>query len=341
MLAWIARARAALVPAPARRGSVLVDLACGGGLMAPYVAAKGYRHLGVDTSPSALGTAVAHGLLGVRGDVAAVPLPDACAAVVYAGEILEHVENLEGTVAEICRLLAPGGVVMIDTIADTLRARLIAVSLAQVMPQWLVTSYAAVYVGVATDALEEAARQATTRGLGRLPALRARLGRADAEVAAAHLCVLEAARAVDAAPGTPETRTRSRERALRRRDCRGPTGPGAMPGRAFHSRPQGGERPRRCGAHDVACRLARLAHGIVPQGARTRRCAERSARRRAPRGARLCTHRCRGVGCPSRRTPRPRRGRRRARSSPNVARVLCRRARQLRQLLVGNGADHP
>ena len=205
MLAWIARARAALVPAPARRGSVLVDLACGGGLMAPYVAAKGYRHLGVDTSPSALGTAVAHGLLGVRGDVAAVPLPDACAAVVCAGEILEHVENLEGTVAEICRLLAPGGVVMIDTIADTLRARLIAVSLAQVMPQWLVTSYAAVYVGVATDALEEAARQATTRGLGRLPALRARLGRADAEVAAARLCVLEAARAVDAAPGTPET----------------------------------------------------------------------------------------------------------------------------------------
>ncbi len=134
MLAWIARARAALVPAPARRDSVLVDLACGGGLMAPYVAAKGYRHVGVDTSPSALGTAVAHGLLGVRGDVAAVPLPDACAAVVCAGEILEHVENLEGTVAEICRLLAPGGVVVIDTIADTLRARLIAVSLAERIP---------------------------------------------------------------------------------------------------------------------------------------------------------------------------------------------------------------
>ncbi len=81
----------------------------------------------------------------------------------------------------------------------------LALLLAQVMPQWLVASYAAVYVGVATAALEEAARQATTRRLGRLPALRARLGRADAEVAAARLCVLEAARAVDAPPGTPET----------------------------------------------------------------------------------------------------------------------------------------
>ncbi|MDA8295029.1 MAG: acyl-CoA/acyl-ACP dehydrogenase [Actinomycetota bacterium] len=81
----------------------------------------------------------------------------------------------------------------------------LALLLAQVMPQWLVASYAAVYVGVATAALEEAARQATARGLGRLPALRARLGRADAQIAAARLCVLDAARAVDASPGTPAT----------------------------------------------------------------------------------------------------------------------------------------
>lgn len=134
MLAWIARARAALVPAAEQAGGVLVDLGCGGGLMAPYVAAKGYRHLGVDTSPSALSSAAAHGVLGVRSDVAAVPLPDGCAAVVCAGEILEHVVDLEGTVAEICRLLAPGGVVVIDTIADTLAARLLAVSLAERLP---------------------------------------------------------------------------------------------------------------------------------------------------------------------------------------------------------------
>src|SRR5690606_25379364 len=65
--------------------------------------------------------------------------------------------------------------------------------LAQVMPQWLVASYAAVYVGVARSAVEAAAGQVDERGLGRLPAVRARLGRADAAVAAAELAVAEAA----------------------------------------------------------------------------------------------------------------------------------------------------
>jgi alkylation response protein AidB-like acyl-CoA dehydrogenase len=77
--------------------------------------------------------------------------------------------------------------------------------LAQVMPQWLVASYAAVYVGVARGAIDAAVAHANERNLRRLPAVRARLGRADAAVAAARLAVLEAARRVDAAPGDPET----------------------------------------------------------------------------------------------------------------------------------------
>lgn len=77
--------------------------------------------------------------------------------------------------------------------------------LAQVMPQWLVASYAAVYVGVAQSAVDAAVAHVTERGLGRLPLVRARIGRADAAVAAARLAVLEAARRVDSAPGEPET----------------------------------------------------------------------------------------------------------------------------------------
>jgi alkylation response protein AidB-like acyl-CoA dehydrogenase len=77
--------------------------------------------------------------------------------------------------------------------------------LAQVMPQWLVASYAAVYVGVAQAAVDAAAAHLSARGLARLPAVRARVGRADARVAAARLVVREAARRVDAAPGEPET----------------------------------------------------------------------------------------------------------------------------------------
>jgi alkylation response protein AidB-like acyl-CoA dehydrogenase len=76
---------------------------------------------------------------------------------------------------------------------------------AQVMPQWLVASYAAVYVGVAQAALDAACSYAAGRGFQRLPAVRARLGRADAAVAAARQLIRETARRVDAEPGTPET----------------------------------------------------------------------------------------------------------------------------------------
>ncbi len=81
----------------------------------------------------------------------------------------------------------------------------LALLVAQIMPHWLVASYAAVYVGVAQAAVEAAAAHLNERGLAGLPAVRARLGRADATVAATRLAVLEAARRVDEAPGDPET----------------------------------------------------------------------------------------------------------------------------------------
>jgi len=77
--------------------------------------------------------------------------------------------------------------------------------LAQVMPQWLVASYAAVYVGVARAAVAAAADNLGRRKLTHLPAVRARLGRADAAVEAAWLVTAEAARRVDVEAGAPST----------------------------------------------------------------------------------------------------------------------------------------
>lgn len=81
----------------------------------------------------------------------------------------------------------------------------LALVVAQLMPHWLVASYAAVYVGVARAAVDAAVEHASARNLGGLPAVRARIGRADAAVAAAWLAVQEAARRVDEAPGDPGT----------------------------------------------------------------------------------------------------------------------------------------
>lgn len=81
----------------------------------------------------------------------------------------------------------------------------LALLLAQVMPQWLVASYAAVYVGVAQAAVDAAVAHVRERDLARLPLVRSRLGRAEAQVAAAREVVRVMARAVTEAPGLPET----------------------------------------------------------------------------------------------------------------------------------------
>ena len=129
MLHGLAAARARLVPPPARPGAVLVDLGCGGGLLAPHI--KGYRHLGIDLVASALDRAAAHGVTAIRADVTRLPLADGCADVVSAGELLEHVADRPAVVAEACRVLRPGGVLVLDTLNATAVSRLLAVTLAE------------------------------------------------------------------------------------------------------------------------------------------------------------------------------------------------------------------
>lgn len=134
LLHAIAAARAALIPAATRPAAVLVDLACGAGLLAPHVEGLGYRHVGLDITESALQQAREHGVVPVRADVLHLPLPDSAADVVAAGEILEHVTDLPRAVAEAARVLRPGGVLVLDTLADTRAARVLAVTIAERIP---------------------------------------------------------------------------------------------------------------------------------------------------------------------------------------------------------------
>ncbi|MCU1459053.1 MAG: Acyl-CoA dehydrogenase type 2 domain protein [Actinomycetia bacterium] len=76
---------------------------------------------------------------------------------------------------------------------------------AKMMPQWLVASYAAVYVGVGQAAIAAAVADLQRRGLVDLPAVRARIGRADAELSGAWAATMFAALSISDAPATPET----------------------------------------------------------------------------------------------------------------------------------------
>ena len=134
MLHWIAAARARLVPLATRPGSVLVDVACGGGLLAPHVARLGHRHVGVDLSPTAVPLARRHGVQAVRGDALALPFADGAADVVVAGEVLEHVADLPRAVSEACRVLRPGGALVVDTIAATAWGRFSSITVGERIP---------------------------------------------------------------------------------------------------------------------------------------------------------------------------------------------------------------
>jgi 2-polyprenyl-6-hydroxyphenyl methylase/3-demethylubiquinone-9 3-methyltransferase len=134
MLHWIAQARSRHVPPAVRPDSLLLDLACGGGLLAPHVAHLGHRHVGLDLSRTALPLARDHGVVPVCGDVLQLPFADEVADVVVAGEVLEHVPDLTAAVGEACRVLRPGGTLVIDTIADTWFGRFSSITVGERVP---------------------------------------------------------------------------------------------------------------------------------------------------------------------------------------------------------------
>lgn len=134
MLHWLAAARAELVPPATRPGAVLLDVGCGGGLLAPYLQGRGYRHLGVDVTASALRLAAAHGVAATRADARALPFADRSIDVVVAGEVLEHVPGMPQVVAELARVLRPGGTLVLDTIAATWFGRFSSITVGERVP---------------------------------------------------------------------------------------------------------------------------------------------------------------------------------------------------------------
>lgn len=133
-LAWIASARTRHIPPATGPAPRLLDMACGGGLMAPHLSGRGYLHVGIDLNAAAVRQAAAHGVTATRGNVARLPFRDGVFDVVVAGEILEHVSDLPAVVAESCRVLRVGGTLVIDTIANTRWGRFTSITVAERLP---------------------------------------------------------------------------------------------------------------------------------------------------------------------------------------------------------------
>jgi 2-polyprenyl-6-hydroxyphenyl methylase/3-demethylubiquinone-9 3-methyltransferase len=122
------------------KGLNIVDVGCGGGLLAEELAGAGANVIGVDPSEASLAAAREHahggGLkIDYRSGVAEdVPVEDGWADAVVCCDVLEHVDDAGKAVAEAARVLRPGGVYLYDTINRTRRSKLLMIKVFQEWP---------------------------------------------------------------------------------------------------------------------------------------------------------------------------------------------------------------
>ncbi len=102
-------------------GAHILDLGCGGGILAEEFAKRGAHVAGIDLSVTALRTARDHATAGglqIRYEVGKaedLPLDGGLFDAVVCADCLEHVDDLERVVGEVGRVLKDGGVFCFDT----------------------------------------------------------------------------------------------------------------------------------------------------------------------------------------------------------------------------------
>ena len=118
-------------------GQQLLEIGCGGGLMAEEYARRGASVTAVDRSAASIAVAAQHarssGLkiaytpsVGER-----LPFSDGSFDAVLSADTLEHVDDVDLVVSEAARVLRPGGRFVYDTVNRTWKSRLLLVWLPQ------------------------------------------------------------------------------------------------------------------------------------------------------------------------------------------------------------------
>ena len=163
-------------------GLRILDVGCGGGLLAEPLAKLGARVVGIDASPGNLAAASAHAdAQGVAvdyrlGEPAAVLGPDESFDVVLALEVVEHVDDVVDFVRVVASRVAPGGLLFASTIDRTWKSFIVAIIgaeyLLRVLPRGTHQWRRFVRPGeLAAAAAREGLRQVDLRGMRYLPLL--------------------------------------------------------------------------------------------------------------------------------------------------------------------------
>jgi 2-polyprenyl-6-hydroxyphenyl methylase / 3-demethylubiquinone-9 3-methyltransferase len=123
----------------ALRQEEILEVGCGGGLICEHLALRGAVAEGIDPSSAALERAREHiqqSNLGQnvhfqQGYAEALPYANGSFSVIVSLDALEHVQDLNATIREIARVLAPGGIFIFDTINRTWIARLVLIGIGE------------------------------------------------------------------------------------------------------------------------------------------------------------------------------------------------------------------
>jgi 2-polyprenyl-6-hydroxyphenyl methylase/3-demethylubiquinone-9 3-methyltransferase len=119
------------------QGKDVLDLGCAGGFMAEALDDRGARVTGIDPAKDAIAAAHAHSEAAgrqIRYDVGvgeALPYGDASFDAVVCVDVLEHVQSMPTVIAEVSRVLRPGGLFLFDTINRNAVARLATITMAE------------------------------------------------------------------------------------------------------------------------------------------------------------------------------------------------------------------
>ncbi|ASJ12584.1 class I SAM-dependent methyltransferase [Thermococcus thioreducens] len=92
-----------------------LDLGCGTGNYTLELKKRGFDVIGLDASEGMLGVARSKGLNCIKGDAYSLPFPDESFDLVLSVTMFEFIYEPEIVVAEISRVLKPGGEVIIGT----------------------------------------------------------------------------------------------------------------------------------------------------------------------------------------------------------------------------------
>ncbi len=125
------------------RGLAVLDVGCGGGLVAEPMARLGATVTGLDAGAEAIAVAQAHARqTGLAIDYRQGLIEDVAAEgrqyqAVTALEIIEHVADPDRFMAALATVLAPGGVLVMSTLNRTAKSYLLAILGAEYVLRWL------------------------------------------------------------------------------------------------------------------------------------------------------------------------------------------------------------